>query len=219
MHTKSIAAGGRKGRVWTVTPRGPHRKSESIPLLKIIRDNLGLAEKGREARRIIASGAAEVDGTTCRDPNRGVGLMDTVCLPKMKKSYRIVPYKHGLTLKEITEKDSKIKLCRINHKTVISKGRLQLNLHDGTNMITDQKAKVNDTVVVALPSRKIKEIIPYETGNRAVIVRGRHRGEKGVINDVTPGTIARKSLTTMGDIHTLTDYIFVTGKDKPVIEV
>jgi len=218
MHTKSIASGGHKGRKWTVTPRGPHKKNESKPLLSILRD-LKYADNAREARKIIASGYVLVDGKKCRNPVLGLGLMDSFSIPKVKKSYRIVPVKHGLVPKEVPEKDTKNKLCKVIGKTVMSGNKIQLNLHDGTNFISDKKVKVGDTVILEMPERKIKEILPYEKGATAVVVSGRHRGESGAIKDVTPGTEARASLTTIGDKQTLTKYVFIIGKDKAQVEL
>jgi ribosomal protein S4E len=52
-----------------------------------------------------------------------------------------------------------------------------------------------------------------------MIYSGRHRGGNGIIKEITAGTAARKSLTTIGDIQTLTDYVFIIGKDKPQVEL
>jgi small subunit ribosomal protein S4e len=216
MHTKRIAVGGVKGIKWTATPRGAHRKSEAKPLVSILRD-LGYADNAREARKIIVTGKVEVDGIPRKDQNYGAGLLDVVSIPSIKKSYRIIAEKNGLVLKE-TSKGANLKPCRVTGKKILPKGKVQITLHDGTTILTD-KAAVNDTVVLEMPQRKIKEIIKYEQGNFGVVVRGRHRGHSGQIKEVTKGTAARPSLTQIGDQQTLTQYIIVLGKDKPVIEL
>jgi small subunit ribosomal protein S4e len=219
MHTKSIAIGGRKGMKWTATARGAHKKAESIPLVKIIRDELKLADNSREANRIIVSGQVQVDGKTRKQKNLGVGLMDVVSIPKIGKNYRILSEKNGLKVKEITAKDAKVKICKVIGKKVLPKGKIQVNLHDGGNILTAEKIQVNDSVVIELPSKKIKEVIPYGEGKQAIVVKGAHTGASGPIKEIIPGSMARKSQTIIGEIQTLTDYVFVTGKDKQVIEL
>jgi|WetSurMetagenome_2_1015567.scaffolds.fasta_scaffold355841_2 small subunit ribosomal protein S4e len=218
MHTKRIAVGGLKGIKWTATPHGPHKKSESIPLVDVVR-GLGYVDNAREARKIIVGKLVQVDGEACKDMNFGVGLMGVVSMPLIKKHYRVLPAKKGLVLKETSAKDAKIKLCRVIGKTVLPKGAIQVTFHDGYTMKTDKKMSVNDTVVFELPERKATETIPYAAGNQALVFKGRHSGDNGQIKDVVAGMASSKSLTTIGDFQTLTEYIIVTGKDKPQVEL
>lgn len=218
MHTKRIASGQNKTVKWIKTARGPHERGESVALSLIIRD-LGWADKAKEARKIITEGMVLVDGKTCRDPSYGLGLMDVLSLPKAKKNYRIVAAKKGLKTKEIPAKEAKLKLCRVTGKRLVSGGKTQLNFHDGSNLVTDKKVKVNDCVVLELPKRNIKDVIEYKVGDTALVVKGRHRSETGQVKDILAATASRESLTTIEDYQTLTEYVFVVGKDKPVIEI
>ncbi|MBD3388285.1 MAG: 30S ribosomal protein S4e [Candidatus Altiarchaeales archaeon] len=218
MHTKRIAAGADKERKWTTTPRGPHKRRDSIPLVKMLVD-LGLADKRKEARKIIIDGKVLVDGKKRKEPSFGVGLMDVVSIPELKKHYRIIAVKKGLSYKEIPEKEANVKLCRVTGKKLVSDGKTQVNLHDGGSLITDKDVKVKDTLVVELPDRKMKEVIAYAVGDQVIVVHGRHRGETGSIKDVLDATGSRKSLTAVNDFQTLTDYVFVVGKDKAMVEI
>jgi len=218
MHTKRIAVGGVKGVKWTATPRGPHRRGESMPLVDVIKE-LGFADNTREARKIIVGGLVSVDGERCKKLNHGVGLMDIVSLPSLKKDWRIVPRKNGLIINEISHKDAKLKPCRVKVKRLLPKGVMQVTVHDGYAFNTDKKYSVNDMLVFEIPGRKVVEVVPFATGCSAIVVSGRHRGKTGEIKEIVKGSAARKSLTTVGDSQTLTDYVFVTGKGKPVVEV
>ncbi|MFH0861643.1 MAG: S4 domain-containing protein [Candidatus Altiarchaeota archaeon] len=218
MHTKRIASGGQKGIKWTATPKGPHRKDSCKTLTSILKE-LGFADNSREAKSIVVRGNILVDGVIRKDQNYGAGLMDVVSIPMMKKSVRIVPGKNGLELKEVSDKDVKVKLCRVIGKRLLAKGAVQISLHDGVALLTDKKVSVGETVVVEIPSRKIRDILPYGKGCAAVVVSGRHRGKQGQIKEITPGTAARASLTTIDDTQTLTEYVFVIGKDKPQVEL
>ena len=52
----------RKVKKFIVSPRGPHPKEYSIPLLVIVRDILKLADVAKEARHAIKHGDVMVDG-------------------------------------------------------------------------------------------------------------------------------------------------------------
>lgn len=220
MHTKRIAAGYGKKPRWIVTPRGPHIADESIPLLLVVRDILEYADNAREARRIIMDGLVLVDGKPKKDPSYAVGLMDVVEIPRTKEYFRVLPSKNRFLLKPIDKKEAGIKPCKIIGKKVLKKGRIQLNLHDGSNILVEEdNYKTRDMVVLELPERRIKESVGFDKGSEGLIVRGRHRGESGRISVIHPGNEIQKSITEIGDFQTLTDYIFVIGKDKPVIEI
>lgn len=220
MHTKRIAAGYGKKPKWVVTPRGPYRKDESIPMLRVVRDILKYADNTREASRILNNNLILVDKKSRNDPRYGVGLMDVVEIPKTGEYFRILPSKKRHVLKKIDKKESEIKPCKIIDKKRVKKGVIQLNLHDGGNiLVDDNKYNPRDTVVLKLPEREIIDWIKFDKGNVAMIVRGRHRGNTGKIDEIRPGSAFQKSITAVGDLHTLTEYIFVIGKDKPAITV
>ena len=57
----------------------------------------------------------------------------------------------------VNEKESSLKLCKIKGKNLM-KGKINLNLHDGRNIITDNKEiKVGDSVLIELPAQKINQ--------------------------------------------------------------
>lgn len=165
----------KKVSTWTVSPRpGPHKKFESIPLLIIIRNILGLAEIASEAKSIIKKGEILVDGKPRKDFAYPAGLMDAVSIPKLGKFYRVVPYQKGLRLAEIPEKESKLKILKIRDKTILKGGKTQLNFYDGKNLIVGKDVyKVGDSVLLELPSMKILEHVKLEKGVKGLITRGR----------------------------------------------
>lgn len=220
MHTKRIASGYGKEKKWITTPNpGPHPRDQSIPLLTVVRDLLEYADTSREAKRIIHGGLILVDKKIRRDHKLGVGLMDVVELPGLKKYFRLMPSKKGIILKEIDEKESKIKLCKIINKNIIKKGITQVTLHDGSSILSEKgDYKTKDTLVLELPNRKINDTIKFEKGNTALVVGGRHSGKVGEIKEISKGTTTRKSITTLENLQTLTDYLFVIGREKPLIQ-
>ena len=88
-----------------------------------------------------------VDGVVRTDPRFPVGLMDIVEIPDMEKIYRILPkWKKGLVPQEVSKKESSFKLCRIENKTTIKNGNIQLNLHDGRNI----RAVINNIIKIII---------------------------------------------------------------------
>ncbi len=217
MHKKRIAGGGGKNIKWMTSPRGSH--NEKIPLIDIIRDQLGYADTAKEAKTIIRNGLVQVNKKVVKDYKHGVGFMDIIDIPGTKQHFRILVGSKGLYLKEIDEKESEIKLCRVNGKNIMSGGKVQLNFHDGTNAITSDKVNVNDTVMIDLKKDKVKEVLPYDKGNQVIIFNGKHSGVTGILTDIIEGTRSRKSLSMIDEIQTLTEYIIVIGKAKPLISI
>ncbi|MBS3051980.1 MAG: 30S ribosomal protein S4e [Candidatus Aenigmarchaeota archaeon] len=219
----------RKSRPWVVKPNpGSHKKDESMPLLIILRDILKLVDTAAEGQKIISSREVFVDGKYRRSYKYPVGFMDVLQIPKLNKFYRIVSSKRGLSLNEISEKEINLKLCRIRNKTLIKKGKLQLNLHDGRNILVERKGKkddysTGDSLLIELPSQKIVEHIKLENGNLGLIIGGQNQGElikvKGVVK-----TRSREPNKVICDLKgrefaSVKDYVFVVGKAKPMITV
>ncbi len=219
----------RKEKKWVVRPRpGPHKKFESIPLLIIVRDILKLADAGKEARKIIKAKEIMVDGKPRIDHKYPVGLFDVVAIPKLNKQYRIVPAKDGLNLIEISKNESRLKLCRIEGKTLVKNGFLQLNLHDGKNILVKEKVKkdpykTGDSLLIEIPSQKIKKHIKMEKGSSAIIIGGQNIGDLVKIKETikTRGREPNKVICEKKEkeFEAIKDYVFVVGKTKPEIKV
>ena len=98
-----------KEDTWTVKPApGSHAIEDSLPLLVIIRDILGLADNSREAKRIINTGNVLIDGRAVKDYKFPVGFMDVLTIPKTEENYRILLDTKGrLTLHPISAEDAK----------------------------------------------------------------------------------------------------------------
>jgi len=231
-HLKRLSAPGfwkvpKKGRTWVVSPRpGPHKRTECIPLMIIMRDILKLGDTAREARKIMTSKEILVDGKPRKDTNYPVGLMDTIEIPKLNKYYRMVSTSGGLSLIEIPKDEAKLKLCRIKNKTITRGGVLQLNLHDGKNiLIEDKKAKYNtgDSILIQVPEQKITKHLKMDKGSVAIITGGQNIGKVAKIKDIVirrtrePNKIICEGKEK--EFEAIIDYVFVVGENKPEIKV
>jgi small subunit ribosomal protein S4e len=216
----------KKRTKWIVSPRpGPHKKFESIPLLIIVRDLLKLVDTKNDAKKIIKNKNILVDGKPRTDLKYPVGLFDVIDIPKKEKQYRVVPDKHGLSLIEITKKESGVKICRIKNKTMVKGGKTQLNLHDGKNILIKDKEtyKPGDSILIELPSQKIVEHVNMEKGVVAIIVSGQNIGDIINIKDIIktksrePNKIICKK--DEKEFEAIMDYVYVVGKEKPLIKL
>ncbi len=228
MHQKRISAPPswhipKKTHVWASTPRpGPHSKERSIALLHLVRDMLGLAETGREARLIINQGSILVDGKKRRDPRFPVGLFDVISIPLLEKHYRLLLDAKGrLTVRPLLT-ETPMKLCRINSKKTLKGGRVQLNLHDGTNILGSDEYRSHDSLILSIPDKKIIKHLAYKPGSLVMVVGGQHSGETGTIKEIrktrssAPNTV---SITGKYEFETIEDYIFVIGETEPEIDI
>ena len=206
-------AGKKKTNTYITVPRGAHPQDKCIPLVVVLRDLLKIADNSREARSVITSGKIIVDGNVCRDMKRGIGLFDVIEIPDLKKAYRMI-IRGKPRLIEIPVEEAKKKLCRVTGKTVLKKGKLQLNLHDGKNIITDVKDySVNDSVLLSLPDQKISENVKFGPGCLVMINNGSVVKLKNVIRG-----LHRKMVLDDGKEIPLKNFI-VVGIDKPIIKV
>lgn len=224
----------RKHGTFTVAPRpGPHGKRDCLPLLHIVRDLLDLTDTFREAKKIIGLGYFKVDGKVVKQVGFPVGLMDVLSVEKekYKKFYRILPDSHyGLILHEIPEDEASVKLCRIRGKTTIKGGHLQLNLHDGRNIlveVADPRSpkedvyKRMDVLKITLPEQEILKVLPFKEENLALIMSGKNIGQIGKIISIKKlfgPNASTVSIEHDGDhTETLYDYTFIIGEDKAEI--
>lgn len=217
----------RKRFVWAPrTSPGPHPIAESIPLILIVRDILGYAETGREARIIIKEGHILVDGRVRRDVGFPVGVMDVIEIPKAGQAFRVLPAsRERFRLHPIEKGELEFKLCRIIGKTTLKGGRTQLNLHDGRNILLGDggEYRLNDVIKLRIPEQEILDHVRFEEGAMAMVVGGSSRGSYGSIIELRaePWKMRTAVLRTPDgeDITTLARYLFAVGSDRPLISI
>ena len=230
VHLKRLAAPKfwpipKKKYTWSFAPSpGPHKKEECIPLAIIVRDILGLAETGKEAKKIIKAREILVDGRVRVDHRYPVGLLDVISIPRINKHYRVVPYKNGLRLIEIDEKEAKKKILKIVGKRNVKGGKFQLNMNDGKNiLVNENKYKTNASLLVELPSLKILDYVEMDVGNLVLITSGQNSGKIGKIVEVKEGKFNVKPKLACEienkKVEVLKEHSIVIGREEPLIKV
>ncbi|MDD5502082.1 MAG: 30S ribosomal protein S4e [Candidatus Thermoplasmatota archaeon] len=230
-HLKQISAPRswavpRKTAYWTVKPSpGAHAQENGIPLALVIRDYLGLCETMTQAKMIMGAGEILVDGTKAKDHREPIGLMDIITIKKTGDNYRMLVDSHGrLRTVKIAKENAAWKLCRIENKTVLGKGKIQLNMHDGRCILVEdaKKFKTGDTLRVEVPSQKILDHYPLAKGSTAMIVAGAHNGEVAKVEKIEV-----KKSTAPNQVHfggekpfvTVKPNVFIIGLDAAVIKL
>lgn len=170
----------RKGTTYIV--RSNFNAKEGIPVLVILRDILKLAENRSEVKRIIHSKQILVNEKNVRDEKNTVLLFDTINILPVKKCYRLeLSDKGKFYLNEIKENETEKKISKITNKKTLNGKKVQLNLSDGRNFLSDIKCNVNDSVVINLKEGKIEKCLPLKEKTKAVVFAGKHIGKSGEI--------------------------------------
>ena len=210
---------GRKAHFWATKPRpGPHSLERSVPLAIVLRDYLHVCDTAREARRILGSGEVLLDQRVVRDPKRGVGLMDVVSLPTVKANFRCLLDHHGrLHFSEIKAVAAKWKLLRVEGKTTLRGGKTQLNLHDGSNLLSDEAVATGDVLQLALPGLKVKKILKFGKGAPALVTGGAHVGTIAPLEEAVETRSPRPNVVRFAEFETLKQYAFVVGAKKALV--
>lgn len=226
----------RKEFFWVVRPSpGPHSLKNCLPLTIVLRDILGFAKTRKEAKTIVSQGKVYVDGKVRREDDFPVGLMDVISISDIDKHFRIVPSRKGLILHPISKEESNFKLCRIENKKVVENGHVQLNLHDGSNIlvkVADPKKpqedtyKALDTVKISLPERQILKQVKMKENDFAIITSGKNIGKHGKIIEIekTKGKKRTNALVTIEDkkgnrYQTILNFVFAIGEEQPLISM
>jgi small subunit ribosomal protein S4e len=226
----------RKEFTWVVKPAdGPHSLLGCSPLAVVVRDELGFAKTRKEAKTIISQGKIYVNGKIRKKDDFPIGLMDVVSIPDIAKSYRVLPSYKGLILNEIGNDESKFKISRIENKTVVGNGNIQLHLHDGSSIVVNIADPKNpqedvystlDTLKISLPEGQIIEHTKMKEKDYALITGGKNIGKHGKITEIEKAEAnkRRNALVTIQDnegkqYQTILDFVFAIGESQSLISL
>ncbi|MEK6872538.1 MAG: S4 domain-containing protein [Nanoarchaeota archaeon] len=177
------------GKFWPVPRKGTkylavstHDQKNSIPLIIVVRDVLGLVRTKKELKNLLKEKKIKINGKVITETNYPLRLFDVLLLND--KNYRVGLSKHKkIMLDNISDNFDK-KTIKITGKKIIKGNKIQLNLIDGRNVIYKEKANVGDSVVFNFNNRNIEKVIKMEVGKIGFIIRGKHIGQKGKIEDI-----------------------------------
>jgi small subunit ribosomal protein S4e len=193
-----------------------------MPLLMIVRDMLKLVDNAREAKRALYEGKVLVDGKAQKDYKLPVGIFDVISVPSRGEQYRMLKDAKGMFYLSLLESGNVRKLARVENKTFLKGKKQQLNLSDGSNKLAEGEFKVGDSLVLSIPDKNIEERISFEVGNLAMVVGGKHSGQTGKIKEIITVKSSQPNRVIISgeeEFETIKDYVFMVGKDAPVIKL
>ena len=170
MHQKRQAASKllpikRKGTKYVA--KALHNPKYSVPVVIAVRDMLNLARNAKEVKKMIIQKALKINGRVVKDYRDPISLLN---LFEADKTYvlTLLPTKK-FVLKETKDKE---RVCKVIGKRLLGKGIIQINLHDGTNLLVkDSSIKVNDSIL--FQDNKFKSHIPLIKGKEVFIFKGK----------------------------------------------
>lgn len=207
----------RKAERFVMRPMPGKKMHTAMPLGMVMKDMLQLASTTRETKKLLKEGKVLVNKKKCDEVKYPVGLFDVVDVPDLGQSYRMTLNTRGkLSLIKIDAKESELKPCKILNKTSLKGKKMQLNLDDGTNLLSDNKEyKVGDTLLIGLPEMKVKDHLKLEMGALVYVKAGTKVGTIGTFEGVKsfkggqPDNLVIK--TNEGTIETRKEYALVIG--------
>ncbi len=175
----------KKGSKYVMKPKTGKNIELCLPICIIFREILGLVKTRKEMKQILNLKEVLINNKIVNDVNKPVGFFDIISIPRINKYYRLEISKNKkLAVLEISEKDSYKKPYKVIGKTVLKRGRIQLNLYEGANFIMNKDIKnvdVDDTIIADIKQNKIISHVPLKQGSFAWIIKGKHIGNKGEI--------------------------------------
>lgn len=232
LHMKRITAPktwkiNRRAKVWSVKPNPIGISAKyTLPIVNIIRDQLKLTTTLKETKFALNNNEIYVNGKRVKDYKRGVGLFDVVYVKPINKYYRLILKDGFLTAVEIPESEAKLNLAKLVNKVILPKKmhnkeitkRVQLNLDDGRNFLTDKvDIATGAGVVYNYEKNEIVSIIPLQPGVLAYVEKGSNEGNLvKVVSKEDENFIVEFN----GQKFPLPrEYLLPVGVDKPMITV
>jgi small subunit ribosomal protein S4e len=193
----------RKGRKKRFISVPSHATSKGISLLFLLRDVLKVAKTRKEAKYMTLNGMVKVNNIVRKDENFPVQVFDVLSLDKGGLNYRLEIVNKKFSLKEIPVKEADSKIIKISGKKILKNGRVQMNLNDGQNVLSDSKFSVGDSVILNTKEKKIVSLLPLRIGAKIEVIVGKHAGERGELIGFEELIRGRNYVIKLGDCRVI----------------
>ncbi|EDO08314.1 putative ribosomal protein S4e [Babesia bovis T2Bo] len=162
---------------------GPHKKTECLPLILLLRNRLKYALTYDEVKLIVMQKVVRIDGKVRTDMTYPIGFMDVVSLERTNEHFRLLYDTKGRFVPhKITPEEASYKLCRVI-KTFLGPKEVGMAVtHDGrTIRFVHPDVKPGDSLRIDLETGKVLEFFKFEVGNLVMITGGHNQGRVGTI--------------------------------------
>ena len=180
---------------------------------------LGYANTARDVRNMLRGNNVLINKVVRKDYRFPVGLFDVIELPKTKEYFRLIQMNNlRFILYKISREEAEIKPSKIIKKTKLKKGKLQINLSDGRNLLVGKDDyKVGDTLMLDLNTNTAKSHLKLHKNSHVYLMEGKYTGRTAVIDSVieTKNLNPAKIICKSGEekFETLKKYAFVIGDE------
>lgn len=205
-----------KGITFITRPAGAGSPMHmSIPLVIAMKDMLAVAKTTKEVKHILHTHEVTVDGARVYNHDASVAFLGTLSF--LKHNYRlIITNKNTLAFVPITDTEANLRPCRIEGKTLLGKGKVQINCSSGINLtVSKDLYKTADTILIDLKKKSVAQHIPFEKGALVFLYKGAHVGHLATVKDVHGKSIFLKA-DDGREFETRRAYCFTVGKTKPL---
>lgn len=173
----------KKGTTYVVKPG--FNSKEGIPILIILRDLLKIAQNRKEVKKAINERNILLNGKEVSNEKNSACLFDILTIVPSKQNYRIELTPNGkFIIKDIKENEAGKKISKVVNKKILKGKKIQLNLSDGKNFLSDLSCKMQDSVLINLTKGEIEKCIPLKENSKTIVIGGKHSGKQGVINKI-----------------------------------
>ncbi len=153
--------------------------SSSVPVVIAVRDMLKIARTAAEVKKMINEKLLTINGRAVKDHRESIQIFNIL---GAGKNYFLTFLPTGKFVFHET-KSHDIRLCKVINKKLLKKNKIQLNLHDGSNIMSDKKISVGDSLLISFKG-EIKEHLPFEKGKDVFVISGKYAGLKGKIKSI-----------------------------------
>ena len=167
----------RKGTKYIARALSHHRNS--VPVVIAVRDMLKMAKTADEVKKMIKSNLLKINGRIVKDYRESIKLFNIL---EADKHYvlTLLPTRK-FAFEETKDKDARV--CKVINKKLLKSNTIQINLHDGSNILTKDKIKVGDSIYIDF-SNKIKKHLSFEKGKEVFVMSGKYSGLKGKVENI-----------------------------------
>jgi len=173
----------RKGKTFVVRPNANLKLG--VPILIILRDMLKIAANRKEVKKAIRSEKILLNNKKIKDEKNSASIFDVISDKANKKNHRLILDKHRkFSVEEVSEKETLKKPVKIINKKILKGKKLQLNLFDGRNVLSNVKCKTNDSLLINLLDKKIEKCLELKEKANVFVFGGKHAGARGIIKKI-----------------------------------
>lgn len=169
----------KKDQTYITTSNDSRSPKISIPTVLFLREVTNYADTKKEARKIVKNGQIERNNQTIRSVEAGLATLDKVHIEENEETYRVINQKDNIKFQPV-QGDAQV-IAKITDKAP-QQDEYIYRLHNGENIQTSEEFDTESTAIIE--DGEIKEEIPLEEDQEALVIKGKHAGKTATINKI-----------------------------------